>query len=239
MAQPAFLRRVSADERKAYRDLREALDADRHDLRWRHEVGSLVLKLVPVGEGREYGAARMQQLAGSLKDYRHAKGSPPERFESFLYKARELALAYPTQHDLANLKGLKWSQVRGLLAVTDPGAREKLLDRCRSEGWTAREVLAKVQAQRRRRGEQPLAARDIRSSLEGVALFSRRWIEEAGARLTACEVVVARLPASVQPEQIKSLVDDAVVSLDDITDAVRKMKRRLKDIAKRARSGRD
>ena len=137
---------------------------------------------------------------------------------------------------MAALKGLKWSHVRGLLAVTDPVSRQELLDRCRRDGWTAREVLAKVQAQRRRRSKHALAARDVRSGLEGVALLSRRWIEESDVRLSACEVVMAKLSASVQTDGLTPLVDDAVESLDEVVAATRVMRKRLQATTKKLRA---
>jgi hypothetical protein len=223
----APVKRINYDRRVAIARLKELLAQKRNDLTWHHEVGRLVVQLVP--KDRAYGDKRMPNL---LKELGLTKKPSTQ---VLFYGARDFALSY-SEEDLQNLAGLKYGHISILVGIRKPRIREKFRRLCQERAWSMRELRNVVQEKMKR---QPRGKLIKKADVQRIGTFtSLKYMLRLRDRclnlcLPALEQNLESLAKRLrqQPGKWVELVGDACNALDELHNAVEKARTELREIS--------
>jgi hypothetical protein len=226
------VKRKSTDDSKTVarlKELKDLLAHKRSDLKWHHAVGRLVAQFVPTKAA--YGEEKMPALLDLLgisanKEVRAVAQVP-------LYAARNFYLKY--KNGLSSLKGLEYGHASILAGIKDERIRAKYQGLCQEHEWSLRELRARIQEDL---GKRSLGGRKF-GGLQKVgpraSLLRILWLRKAALNrcVPALEQNLERLAKRVSrrpDDKLVSLVDATCTALDEMLEAVRDVRTKLKKV---------
>jgi hypothetical protein len=226
-----FLAELTPGERETLGKLRQLRDRHPHDLRWRYEMGQLILKLrrAAAKAGRTaHGSKWFTALAGIL-------GYTPGHVEKMCRFPQEYR--WEEVEDLLQLfrsqqAELNWSMFFPLFRVKDRRKRERLLRLAAEKGWSGADLQLAVaepyKAPRSGTGRPRKGPADVPEGLRQLVRECNAWLAYRDKVWARGEPTLLEQLRGWRPtDKDKALVKEAVDTLQRVGEAVAGLKKAL------------
>ena len=208
-----------------------------NDPMWWHAVGTYVARFVPK-DNRHYRDGVIELLADDLQSDRDANDW---KLPNVLYRARNLVHKYKSRKAVEELgrernvdnEPLTHLHISILLTVKDDAQRQKFLERCLEESWSALELRRQIQnATGRKRGTGGRSPSPPKYSSAGVALrditvMANRWTAFHKVWFVGWKAPSRSMRAQDQDENTLQEIEKAKEGLkvvgDDVEEALKKV----------------
>ena len=217
-AHEAQILRLSKEHQKAYKEIHDLLDGQRHNKAkaW-YEVGQKVVKIMDASEHGKRDVAKIAELLG--------------RDASLLYDAGRVAKKWTLRQFKTLLKKqdkvrgnrLSWSHLIELERVTNPGRRESLIETILDNGLSVSDLKQAIKGPTPKDDSQPV---NVAKALRNFKAESETMAEKEARRGTSVfEILAAQKEKLGTPNMLKLLQDTRKAQLEAIQTCGEQLKK--------------